>query len=282
MRMSAVVIVSMSLLTGCASDGQSGGGVDKQTAGTVVGGLVGALAGAQFGKGSGKLAAVAIGAAIGGLLGNQIGASLDDADQAALQTTSAHAIATSADGQAIHWSNPETGASAIVTPKETKIEDHPIVLLRQKQMSPIPKLTLIGETWEAKKTTNVRSSPSKEADVISSLHAGEKFSAIGKVDGADWIVVGKGRRTIGYVSTAFVQKFPESQPRQEETLRPAVNLDEVEKNRAVDLDAPNLVSQEVGASSTCRKLDVNVSVKNSSDQTSLKACKGVDGTWEIL
>jgi uncharacterized protein YcfJ len=64
---------------GCAN--QQGGGINKETAGTVLGGIGGAVIGAQFGGGVGQLVTTAAGALGGAYLGNQAGKSLDRSDQ---------------------------------------------------------------------------------------------------------------------------------------------------------------------------------------------------------
>jgi uncharacterized protein YgiM (DUF1202 family) len=146
-------------------------------------------------------------------------------------------------------------------------------------------LELIGETWEAKKAANVRTAPTTDAEIVTGLKPGDTFTAVGKVDGSDWIVVGRGKRTIGYVSAPLVQKASASAvaAAPAATVRQAVNLDAVEKDRAVDLDAGNLVSQEVTASATCRNTDISITAKDGkTEQQKLKTCKGLDGAWEIL
>jgi surface antigen len=284
-RRVAAILVTVSMLSGCVSGGQGdqANGLDKQTIGTVLGGVLGAVAGSQFGGGKGQLAAVAVGALAGAYLGNQIGATLDKADRAAIERKSAEALATARDGQAVRWQNPDSGASAVIVPQETRTEERRIAMLREKRVASVPRLELIGETWEAKKAANIRSAPSTTADAVSGLKVGETFTAVGKVAGRDWIAVGRGNRTVGYVSAALVGKpvtpaSPEAPP-----LRQAVNLDTLEKDRAVDLDAGNLVAEEVAATATCRNMDVAVTPKDGkTEQQKLKACKGADGAWEIL
>jgi surface antigen len=285
-KRAATALVVVSILSGCVSGGQGdqAGSLDKQTIGTVLGGVLGAVAGSQFGGGKGQLAAVAVGALAGAYLGNQIGASLDKADRAAIERKSAEALATARDGQAVRWKNPDSGTSAVITPRDTHSEERKVALLREKRVAPVPRLELIGESWEAKTAANIRSAPSTSANVVSGLKAGEVFTAVGKVPGSDWIAVGRGNRTVGYVAAALVGKpsapatAPEAPP-----LRQAINLDALEKDRAVDLDAGNLVAEEVAAMATCRDMDVTVTPKDGkTEQQKLKACKGVDGAWEIL
>ena len=88
----------------------------KQTAGTVLGTVAGAVAGARFGKGSGRVAAGVAGALLGAFVGSQIGESLDRADRLAMQNSTNDALERSPSGNAVAWSNPDSGNYGTVTP----------------------------------------------------------------------------------------------------------------------------------------------------------------------
>lgn len=289
----AVTLSTAVLVSGCVTDGQNGtgaGSFDKETVGTVLGGVLGAVVGSRFGKGNGQLAAAALGAVAGGYFGKQFGASLDVADKEALEHKSAEALSSARDGEAVGWSNPATGASAVITPQGTHQEARKVAMLRDKSVAPLPTLELLGETWEAKTSANVRSAPSLDANVVSGLKSGETFTAVGKVEGKDWIVVGRGNRTIGYVASSLVQKAsPQTVAQVSATsasapsLRAAIDLDALENDQAIDLDAENLVAEEVATTSTCRNMNVAITTKDGgSEQQEMKACKAADGAWEII
>lgn len=274
------------VLTGCKT-AETAFDNDCKVGGAAIGAVVGGVAaGLLLGKASGKIGTALLGAAVGGLIGQQIGSLLDCQDRQAVDAKTAEAVTNAKDGEKVTWSNPQTGASAVITPQETKTEQRTVALVREKRVAPLPKLELIGETWEAKKAANVRTAPTTDAEIVSGLKTGETFTAVGKVDGSDWIVVGRGKRTIGYVSASLVQKASPTAvaaAAPAASVRPAVNLDAVEKDRAVDLDAANTVTQEVATASTCRTMDVKVTAKDGqSGQQNVKACKGTDGAWEIL
>lgn len=97
-------------LTGC---------MNKEGAGTLLGGAGGALAGAQFGKGSGQLGMVAIGTLLGAFAGNQIGQSLDKADAMYAQKNAQNALERAPSGQSMTWNNPDSGHSGTITPTRT-------------------------------------------------------------------------------------------------------------------------------------------------------------------
>ncbi len=99
-------------LTACQSSGP------KQQFGTLAGAIAGGVAGSQFGKGDGKLVAVGVGTLIGAALGSEIGSSLDKADQLYAERTAQNALEHTRSGTPVAWSNPDTGNSGTVTPKE--------------------------------------------------------------------------------------------------------------------------------------------------------------------
>lgn len=282
MSLLATAICVPVVLTGCKT-AETAFDNDCKVGGAAIGAVIGGVAaGLLLGKASGKIGTALLGAAVGGLIGQQIGSLLDCKDQQAVEAKTAEAISTGQDGQTVTWSNPQTGAKAVITPQETKAEQRTVALVREKRVQPLPRLALIGETWEAKKAANIRTAPGTDAEVVSGLKAGETFTAVGKVEGSDWIVVGRGKRTIGYVASSLVQKSA-SVAATPTPVRAAVNLDAVEKDRAVDLDAAGTVTQEVVATSACRTTDVKVTAKDGqTGQQNVKACKGADGAWEIL
>lgn len=117
------VALATSMLAACTGPGgrpnsgvMSGGGINKQDAGTVVGGVAGGVLGSQIGHGSGKTVATIAGALLGAGLGNQIGASLDRADMAYYNQTSQRALESGQPGQSFPWQNPQSGNSGVVTP----------------------------------------------------------------------------------------------------------------------------------------------------------------------
>ena len=118
------VSVSLMMLSACsgqqnAQNAQAGGitgggGLDKQDIGTGIGAVGGAVAGAQFGKGNGRIVTGALGALLGAGIGNAVGASLDRADMTYYQKAQQQALETAPPGQALPWSNPQSGHSGTI------------------------------------------------------------------------------------------------------------------------------------------------------------------------
>lgn len=116
------LVVATSMLTACQQGGPpgsgvtSGGSINKSDIGTLAGAIGGGVIGSNIGGGKGKIAGTIGGALLGGLIGNNIGKSLDNADLAAYNSTSQRAMETAQPGQALPWSNPNSGNSGVVTP----------------------------------------------------------------------------------------------------------------------------------------------------------------------
>jgi len=118
------LVIATSMLTACQPQGgppgagaMNGGGINKTDIGTVAGAIGGGVIGSTMGKGAGRTATTIGGALLGGFLGNSIGRSLDNADLAAYNSTSQRAMETAQPGQTLPWSNPNSGNSGTITPK---------------------------------------------------------------------------------------------------------------------------------------------------------------------
>lgn len=95
----------------------SGAGFSKADVGTGLGAIGGAVAGAQFGKGRGRIVTGVLGGLLGAGIGNSVGSSLDRADMTYYNQKAQQALETAQPGQALPWSNPKSGNSGSITPK---------------------------------------------------------------------------------------------------------------------------------------------------------------------
>jgi surface antigen len=107
----------VAMLAACQqADGRPDPYVNKTNIGTVAGAALGGLAGHNIGSGSGQVVATIAGTLIGAGLGREVGGSLDRADIAYHDRTAQRALETAQPGQALPWSNPESGARGTITP----------------------------------------------------------------------------------------------------------------------------------------------------------------------
>ncbi len=124
MRKFAAVILMISLV-GCAGSGQVGG-INKQTAGTVLGGVGGGLIGSRIGGGRGKVISTIAGAILGGVVGGHIGQQLDERDKLLMARATQTTLESSPSGKSTTWRNPDTGHSGTVTPQGWSIKGNTV------------------------------------------------------------------------------------------------------------------------------------------------------------
>ncbi|GLQ05408.1 glycine zipper 2TM domain-containing protein [Sneathiella chinensis] len=288
----AALLISTAVLSGCQTTNSG------ETFGTVLGAVGGAIIGAQFGKGAGQLVGTAIGTLAGAYIGNQLGKILDEQEQAAVEAETATALEKSEDGQKIVWNSPKTGAEAEIQTVNTRQETKTVTLYRDRRISEMPPLTLLGEEYHSLKSSNIRKSPSTDAEIVGSLQEQERFNAVGRVEGKPWIVVAKNNRTVGFVYEPLVEKAPAAATVAEAAPTPAIrnqstfaeNAAKLEKEgkgqdslgEPIDLDAEGLIAEEVQVATTCRDLEVTSKKGDKQGQDSFTACKATDGAWEIL
>jgi surface antigen len=112
------LIISCLLLQGCAGDS-----MNKQGAGTLIGGVAGGLIGSKFGKGEGALLATGLGAVGGALIGGSIGKSMDEQDRKLASLASQNAFENSTSGSTKEWRNPDNGNYGSITPQKAYQND---------------------------------------------------------------------------------------------------------------------------------------------------------------
>ncbi|MBO6541624.1 MAG: SH3 domain-containing protein [Alphaproteobacteria bacterium] len=261
----SALLLTTSLLAGCQTTG------NKADIGTLLGGAVGALAGSQIGSGKGRIAAILAGGAIGAFAGRAIGQMLDEQDQAAMQERSAYALANARDGQQVNWQSNRTGAQAVLVPTETRQETRQMTLIRDQRVAVAPNMELIGETYVAKSTSNVRAGASTDYPIVNSVSAGQSVDVVGKVNGANWYLISRDRVTVGYVHGDLLSKSGTVTAR----LQEPIDLDRVQLRQGQVVDT-------ITASTTCRTMEYSVKGENGqSDSDSFSACKAADGSWEL-
>lgn len=274
----AVAIVSTS---GCAELG-----INKEQAGTVLGGLAGVAIGSTIGKGNGQIAAALIAGGIGAYVGNRIGHMLDEKDQQALAVRTQEILSqpTTASAQPVTWKSDHSGATAQITPGKEYTKPQQVEVKRAPTIQAVPSMKLINEPYlTTTDSLNVRSAPNQNGEKVGSLPKNTEFTAVGST--GDWILVGRKGVTVGYVSKKYVE------PKATAIAKRAapVNLDDMDvasspETKAFDLDSiQSLPSQTVTAEAACRP--VTVSLKSASGQAEQEQntfCKQANGTWELI
>jgi surface antigen len=248
--LSSLILLSSMLLPGCATDdiGQ------KQAIGAFTGGVIGGLIGNQIGSGSRRQVVTTIGAIGGAYIGSEIGRYLDEVDRREQAQATAVALETAHANDTVVWSNPKTGVRGQVTAGPVTYESHPV------------NMTLLNTTYKATTNADVRAEPSASSPIVSSLRAGETFHAVGKVENANWILVARGRRTIGYVYGNMVKPW----------VKPAGN-----KPRPSPTEIqPSSPVEKTVISTKCRTVIRSVTLKSGETaEDKVKFCQQPDGQW---
>ena len=283
LKKTMATLVACAMLTSCASMEMSE--EDKARLGGALGAIAGALIANEAGAKDWQVILAGVAA---GYAGYRIGKHLGRNDQAALQAHTASALASAQDGETVEWSSTESGAKATITTTNTREERKEIDILRDQRVASPPALDIIGKPFASVgSSVNLRAGPSTSTRVVGSLDKGEIVHAIGKVQGAPWVVIGKNNIAMGYVHESLVAEHDESAAQQPATLTSTFELDDVdmdEVNREAratfEIDDLVTVGDTVEITTDCRtvKLDIVVDAKTETD--SLDACRGPNGAWQ--
>lgn len=136
-------------------------------------------------------AGAVIGAVVGGLIGNKVGGR-----QPGLETVAGAAVGAAA-GSAVGCEMQKT--------RERNAGTYAHGGYRLSSEVRPASYSRIGDTFVAVDTVNLRSAPSARSERVGRLRAGERFQALARVRGTDWILVGHGGIGVGYVREDFVQ-----------------------------------------------------------------------------
>ncbi|MDP3173937.1 MAG: SH3 domain-containing protein [Phenylobacterium sp.] len=159
-------------MIGCDAPGS------KQTGGAVIGALLGAVAGSNLARND-RGTGTAIGAVAGAAAGSAIGCKMQRTDQ----VRSAYGYGGYAPANATYVSRGYRLSS---------------------NLAPAP-FERDGAGFVARSNLNLRSAPTTGAQRVGQLRAGERFQALARVRGTDWILVGENGVGVGYVHGAYVQ-----------------------------------------------------------------------------
>ena len=149
----------------------------KQAGGALIGALLGAAAGSNLAKND-RGTGTAIGAVAGAATGSWVGCKMqrDDASRAGYAGGQAYRPTTYV--QNGYRLNGDVAAARYVREEGAFV---------------------------AGSTVNLRSAPTTASARVGSLRAGERFQALARVGGSDWILVGQGGVGVGYVHGAYVR-----------------------------------------------------------------------------
>lgn len=195
----------------------------QQTPGALVGGVLGGLAGAGVAKND--TVGALLGAAVGAGVGSWVGCRMGGQDRASLEDATLRALN---EGRNTDWNNPQTGASARIniyadtttygsayggggyaTPRYGDRMGYGQVRLGQRISAASSYLTT-APSYTALNQVYIRTAPRTNAPTNGSLRRGEQFQALARVEGSNWILVGRGGEGIGYVPETSARAITET------------------------------------------------------------------------
>jgi surface antigen len=190
---------------------------NKQAGGAAVGAVIGGLLGNTTAGKNSRGSSTVLGAALGAAAGSYIGCRMQTSDQRRAEAATREALDYGRDAS---WTNPETGASGRVRVVSSNpyVDDNdysrddyarPVSLRDVRFAANVqPQATYYGAAgrYEASSRVNLRSQPGQRSQIVGRLQPGERFRALARVRGynGDWLLVGRDRTAIGYVSEELV------------------------------------------------------------------------------
>lgn len=172
---------NLSPVVGCDAPG------NKQVGGALIGALLGAAAGSNLAKND-RGTGTAIGAAVGAATGSYVGCRMQRSDQG--QNAYGYGQTYQPAYQQPAYQQPATyGHSGYRLSGDIS----PARYVRD------------GGTFAASSNLNLRGAPSTSGRKVGALRAGERFQALARVRGTDWILVGQNGVGVGYVSGRYAQ-----------------------------------------------------------------------------
>lgn len=245
-----------------ANDEDTGQETSKSDLGTIIGAGLGALLGSTLG-GDNKVVGTAVGALLGGFLGNEIGGYLDEQDRQQMAAITKSTIET---GQANSWTNPDTKVAAKTRVVETTKKTKPVkVKVLKKKVKKVPPLDMLGETFKAKRGSNIRGGPGTDYVVVGKLKSSQVVSVVGQVKGKPWYLISEDGIGSGFVYSSLLVPAPEDEPTDTELTYSEDDVSE----------------EQVASTQTCRKIEQTVSLPDGRTETeTLTACQEPTG-WKV-
>jgi uncharacterized protein YgiM (DUF1202 family) len=265
------VLLLSAALAGLPAAAQAQGNSGKQGSdnsklfGHLLGAGVGALIGSQIGGGKGKIAAVAVGALAGAWLGGEVAGRLTRSDQEGIAQTTGTALET---GEPQTWTNPDTGVQTRVSVKDRTVERAPVQSqgLRSRPWE-TPPLRYENAWYRASSNSNVRSGPGTDYTIMGTLRRGERVVVVGRVRDADWYMVADAGLGEGFVHGSLLER--------EGGRATGVG--------ALQAQARSAATGPTGEERACSIITQQITLPDgTSEARDMRACKGPDGTWEVV
>ncbi len=180
------------------------------------------------------------------------------------------------DGQPQVWSNPQSGASGTVeTKKAESLAPKPTTVAVQGNRvdtTNLPIMDAVGEPYQvvAGNGANVRGGPGTSFSIIESLKSRAAITAIAKVRGQDWYMIGRDNVAIGYVSGSLIGPRDLSQPQPKTASTTAAT------------STPPAKEVQINMASECYTTTQKVTLKDgTSEQAKVTSCRTPNGWAQV-
>jgi surface antigen len=185
---------------------------NKQAGGAAVGAILGGVLGNTTSGKRNRGVNTALGAALGAAAGSYVGCRMQTSDQQRAEAATQRALQY---GENTDWTNPETGAYGRVNVISSNPYDdgydrrdrynQSVSLSGVRFASGVQtQRNYLGAAgrYQTAGRVSLRSAPTRDSNSLGRLEDGETFEALARVHGynGDWLLVGRNRTAIGYVS----------------------------------------------------------------------------------
>lgn len=218
-----------------------------------------------------------------GFIDRQTGDAIGADDAALLSIKLAETLETAAPEESVAWRSPKSGASGWIKAGKRVKERRTITSVRDLGLASAPLAEIIGSPYRSVGNVNIRSGPSTKHVIVGRLKKGETLTALARVAGVKWLMVGREGQAIGYVYAPL--------------LRPAKGATAAAAATSMGLRDPESAdsggseSDKPGAGSEAETLTARTPCRNvlydltpeggDAQKYRFRACKAGDGAWQI-
>lgn len=242
---------------------------NNEYTGALLGGGAGLVIASGLGGGKYKLLELVGAGIVGAFIGNYAQSRLKGDEPQALAARQADVLVNGSDNKAVAWQGESSQTTAKITATDTRREQKDLTIARDKQVKQPDKLSILGNSWQVKTATSLRSAPNRASDELGTLKPGEIIQVMGSVAGGAWLLVQRDGVAVGYVEASRAQTAPPGAQAPAVVREGPIDLDE--------LDDVETVTETTKVSTTCRTVTTEIA----GGVDSLDSCKAADGAWEL-
>lgn len=212
----------------------------------------------------------------GNFIARQTDGVLEEVDTILLAEEAAQTLEAVPAGRTVRWISPESGTRIVLIPGETKFERRAFRTVRDRRLAAASFGEVIGRSYRAKGRINVRKGPGTTHEIVGKLKKGESVTAMARVSGLKWILIGRTGRAFGYVYAPLLR------PRTGKAVAAGLRLaEDVRVPAHGDGDkAARLEVAQIKVLTRCRMLNYTIA-GGDGRVFAFRACKAGDGAWEV-